>query len=349
MRAGEKTAGCSGGSWDCGLEDGAWIPGDCCGAAGESCACSGACTGNKCGRAGGNGGHEDRQRPYSADGDLWAGFRGNEYPLVRQFGWSDLLAAAGPSEMTSTAQPPPTAIGTMTCNPEVVLAPTCCISVYCGMLPLWGGGNVHCWLEVQNCDLTTDRFEVWQSEAEIEEQVAAHNLPPTTRLGEHVVQNLRQPGIGVGMGQGKLQCGPVCVACTKSSPFLPEIWGGDWCPPVGTWTGCECVKEAAVGYDRAHFQEYFAVFGANSNTFAQVVIDECGLHCDLPPSAVGADHSYGPSVVARGCTVRVQAGMGTGITVGLTQLTAEIGGLPVGVSEEGIHCLVTITWPWRWF
>lgn len=91
------------------------------------------------------------------------------------------------------------------------------------------------------------------------------------------------------------------------------------------------------------------VFGKNSNTFAQTVIDECGIECNLPPSAVGADNTYLPSISGRGCKVRAQIGMGTGVTVGLTQVTAEIGGMPVGISTEGIHCLITIEWPWNWF
>ena len=156
----------------------------------------------------------------------------------------------------------------------------------------------------------------------------------------------------MGGGEPSIQCGPFCKDCDPvygeygDEPIEePQTCG----PPIVGWSStCDCVSETAENYDARHYENYFPIGGSNSNTFAQIAIDGCGLDCDLPPSAVGADHTYLPSIALRGCTARAQIGLGTGVTVGLTQVTAEVAGLPVGISSEGIHCLITIEWPWNW-
>lgn len=229
-----------------------------------------------------------------------------------------------------------------TCTTVEAIPPECCIRVLCATLPTpLQPVAVHCWLEVDGCEGGTSRFEVWQSKDDINEHVARRGSR-TRSLGGHVVQDFEPPGAGVGGGDSF----EVCRRCEPCKPDYGMETMERGCPEIVGWRGCDCVAKASSTYAEDVTSGYGYMI-LNSNTFAQHVIDACGMSCALPAKAIGATAYAGPDIAVHGCHISAQLALGTGITVGLDQLSVDVAGMPIGVSEDGIHCIVTIPWPWN--
>lgn len=93
----------------------------------------------------------------------------------------------------------------------------------------------------------------------------------------------------------------------------------------GSWHGNEaaeaivCLKREVPRYP--HKNVYRAWPGPNSNTFVDYMLRECGLHADLPATAIGKDYRglvFGASLTAGGTGVQVETAI-LGAKLGLTE------------------------------
>ena len=245
-------------------------------------------------------------------------------------------SSAGELTTTTTTTSTTTRTGGGTCNLATAIGPPqCCMQMWCAPLPAIGAIADHCWIEVTDCYGKTDRYEVWQNE---------NDIPAAKKLGKHTAKNLNPPGAGVGAGGAREVCDKVCKDC---EPLLDELCMGS--EDLVIWVGCECVEEAAKSYPD---KDVYTLPGPNSNTFAQAMADKCGLNCKLPPSAIGSDYRPGLAGVAeasvQGCQLHGRLGYqgySIGVSAGLSGAYVQLLGAPIGISSQGIHCLITIPWP----
>lgn len=121
---------------------------------------------------------------------------------------------------------------------------------------------------------------------------------------------------------------------SKPDPFVPSF--GDEVRLHGVFTGAraqkmiDCIPGAHERYGRPG---YWMWPGPNSNTYVEAVMRACGIHADLPSTAVGKDFRgfFGASFTSGGTGIQVETPI-VGIKIGLTEgIELHIFGLAIGL------------------
>ncbi|MDB4954103.1 MAG: hypothetical protein JWO36_1672 [Myxococcales bacterium] len=111
-----------------------------------------------------------------------------------------------------------------------------------------------------------------------------------------------------------------------TTPWDQPFEHGPYTTPIvqGIWRGAEAVRASACleKYADAWMAslDYRAWPGPNSNTFADVMLRQCGLHASLPATSIGKDWRgwFGASRTTEGTGVQVETPL-VGLRVGLKE------------------------------
>jgi hypothetical protein len=93
-----------------------------------------------------------------------------------------------------------------------------------------------------------------------------------------------------------------------------------------------CMRREASRYNEEH-PDYWPIPGPNSNTFVDFVLRHCGVHVELPATAIGRDYRgpIGASVTSLGTGVQLETWV-LGVKVGLQEgVELHLLDLPIGV------------------
>ena len=94
----------------------------------------------------------------------------------------------------------------------------------------------------------------------------------------------------------------------------------------------DCLDGSQRRYDHEH-PDYFPIPGPNSNTMVDFMLRHCGVHVELPATAIGRDYRgpVGASVTSLGTGVQVESWL-VGLKVGLQEgIELHVLDIPVGV------------------
>jgi hypothetical protein len=94
-----------------------------------------------------------------------------------------------------------------------------------------------------------------------------------------------------------------------------------------------CLRRTYDQYMREHWSDYFPIPGPNSNTLVDFMLRGCGIHVELPATAIGRDYRgpIGASVTSLGTGVQLETWI-VGFKIGLQEgIEFHLFDLPIGV------------------